>query len=151
MITALALGASLGCGLVAGVFFGFSTLVMRGLRRLPPAQGISAMQSINVAAINPLFLLALLATAASCAVLVIWSVLRQQQPLLFAGGTVYLVGTIALTAAYHLPRNDTLDAVSPDQPDASRYWAGYLTGWTAWNHVRAIAGLGAALLLALAR
>ncbi len=35
------------CGLVAGVFFAFSTFVMSGLARLPPADGIRAMQSIN--------------------------------------------------------------------------------------------------------
>lgn len=31
---------------MGGVFFAFSTFVMDGLRRLPPAQGIAAMQSI---------------------------------------------------------------------------------------------------------
>jgi uncharacterized membrane protein len=40
--------AALGCGLNAGVFFAFSSFVMAALRRLPPAQGIAAMQSINV-------------------------------------------------------------------------------------------------------
>jgi hypothetical protein len=35
--------------LIAGVFFAFSTFVMKALVRLPPAQGIAAMQAINVA------------------------------------------------------------------------------------------------------
>ena len=46
----LKLFAVLGCGLVAGVFFAFSAFVMSALARLQPAQGIAAMQSINITA-----------------------------------------------------------------------------------------------------
>jgi hypothetical protein len=45
---ALTLVSVLGCGLIGGVFFAFSTFVMKALASLPPAQGIAAMQSINV-------------------------------------------------------------------------------------------------------
>jgi len=40
----LKLLVALGCGLVAGVFFAFSTFVMPALARLQPPQGIAAMQ-----------------------------------------------------------------------------------------------------------
>ena len=50
LVVALTLVTALGCGLNAGVFFAFSGFVMNGLRRLPAAQGIAAMQSINVTA-----------------------------------------------------------------------------------------------------
>jgi hypothetical protein len=43
---------ALGCGLVAGAFFAFSTFVMAALRRLKPEEGIAAMQSINILAVN---------------------------------------------------------------------------------------------------
>jgi len=52
----LILKAVLGCGLVGGIFFGFSAFIMKALKRLPPAQGIAAMQCINVTVINPLFI-----------------------------------------------------------------------------------------------
>jgi hypothetical protein len=45
--TALTLVSALGCGLMAGDFFAFSTFLMKALARLPTAQGIAAMQSIN--------------------------------------------------------------------------------------------------------
>jgi uncharacterized membrane protein len=61
----LTLFAALGCGLVAGVFFAFSTFVMKALARLPAPQGIAAMQSINVIVINPWFMTAFLGTAAA--------------------------------------------------------------------------------------
>ena len=63
----LALGTSLGCGLIAGSFFAFSTFVMGALARLPAAEGIRAMQAINVVVINRWFLGAMLGTAAACA------------------------------------------------------------------------------------
>ena len=40
--------AVLGCGLVAGIFFAFSTFVMRALGRRPAGEGIAAMQAINI-------------------------------------------------------------------------------------------------------
>ncbi len=58
LLRILTLISALGCGLVAGVFFAFSTFVMKALDRLPPAQGMTAMQSINVVVINPWFMTA---------------------------------------------------------------------------------------------
>jgi uncharacterized membrane protein len=43
--------AALGCGMTAGVWFAFSAFVMSALDRLPAAQGMAAMQSINVRAL----------------------------------------------------------------------------------------------------
>jgi uncharacterized membrane protein len=63
LLFALALVSALGCGLMAGAFFAFSAFVMNALARLPPAQGIAAMRSINVAAITPAFTGALFGTA----------------------------------------------------------------------------------------
>jgi len=40
---ALTLLVAIGCGIVGGVFFGFSTFVMKALARLPAAQGLAAM------------------------------------------------------------------------------------------------------------
>ncbi len=77
---ALKLFSALGCGLVAGVFFAFSTFVMSALARLQPAQGITAMQSINITAINPLFMVALFGTAAICLFLAASSLLKWHQP-----------------------------------------------------------------------
>jgi uncharacterized membrane protein len=42
-ISLLTFASALGCGLIAGVFFAFSSFVMRALARLPPARGVAAM------------------------------------------------------------------------------------------------------------
>jgi hypothetical protein len=56
VLYAATLLSTLGCGLIAGVFFSFSSFVMKALAELPPAQGIAAMQSINVVVINRWFM-----------------------------------------------------------------------------------------------
>ncbi|MGH9027530.1 MAG: DUF1772 domain-containing protein [Acidimicrobiia bacterium] len=142
--------AALGCGLAAGALFAFSSFVMKALARLPAAQGIAAMQSINLQAPTPWFMTALFGTAAVCVALVVTSFVVGDEPYalyLLIGGGLYLVGTILLTIAYHIPRNNALAIVDPDGADAARDWARYVVRWTAWNHVRVAAALAAAAVL----
>jgi uncharacterized membrane protein len=73
LLVVLTFLSALGSGLIAGVFFAFSAFVMTALGRLPPDQGMAAMQSINVAVLNPWFFAAFFGTAALCAVLAIAS------------------------------------------------------------------------------
>jgi uncharacterized membrane protein len=153
ILFALTLVSALACGLTAGVFFAFSTFVMRALARLPAAQGIAAMQSINVAAINPLFMVTLFGTALACLVLAPWSMLRWDQPgaaLLLAGGLIYVAGTAGVTIAFNVPRNNSLAGADPNGTEAATLWTRFVREWTAWNHVRTVAALVAAALLTLA-
>lgn len=148
----LTLFTALGCGLVAGVFFAFSTFVMNALARLQPKEGIIAMQSINITAINPLFMLALFGTAAACIFLAVSSVLKWHQPgaaYLLIGSLLYLIGTVLVTIAFNVPLNDALAIAKPDSTEGANLWARYLTNWTFWNHVRTIAAFAAALILGL--
>jgi uncharacterized membrane protein len=145
--------AALGSGVIAGVFFAFSAFVMSALGRLPPDQGIAAMQSINVAVINPWFFAAFFGTAALCAILAIASLLRWSEPgafLLVAGSLLYLVGTILVTIRLNVPLNDALAAAEPASAEAASLWTRYLAEWTRWNHVRTVASLAAAASFILA-
>jgi hypothetical protein len=63
LLVALTIVTALGCGLCAGVFFAFSSFVMKALARLPPADAVAAMQAINVVAVTPAFMAALFGTA----------------------------------------------------------------------------------------
>ncbi len=142
LIRVLTLVSALGCGLMAGFFFAFSACVMKALARLPASAGIAAMQSINVAVINPLFMIAFLGTAAACVTLGVSSLLMRHRPgaiYLLIGSLLYLVGTVLVTIVFNVPRNDALAAVEPANADAAALWGGYLTSWTAWNHVRTAA------------
>jgi uncharacterized membrane protein len=154
-ITALELLAALGCSVVGGVFFGFSTFVMKALARLPAAVGIAAMQAINAAVLTASFLGVFLGTAVACAVAVVIALFDLQateSEFLLLGGVLYLVGTLLVTIVGNVPRNDALAGLSPTASDAPAVWAGYISSWTFWNHVRAGAAIlaAAAFMLALA-
>jgi uncharacterized membrane protein len=139
--------AALGSGLVAGIFFAFSNFVMKALARVPAAQGIAAMQSINVVVLNRWFFAVFFGTAVCCLALAISSFVRWQKPgagYLLVGSLLYLIGAILVTIACNVPLNDALAAVDPSSADAGRVWANYLKNWTTWNHVRTIASLAAA-------
>jgi uncharacterized membrane protein len=137
--------AAVGCGLIGGVFFAFSTFVMQALARLPAAQGIAAMQHINVTVLNPWFLGTFMGTGlvsiGAIAIALLYA--ESNTAPLLAGATLYLVGTVFVTMAFNVPRNDALAAASPEAAQSAVLWAKYLQEWTSWNHVRTIAALAA--------
>jgi uncharacterized membrane protein/ketosteroid isomerase-like protein len=139
--------SALGSSLVAGIFFAFSNFVMKALAGVPPAQGIKAMQSINVVVLNRWFFALFFGTAVGCLALAVFSFVRWQRPgtgYLLVGSLLYLIGTILVTIACNVPLNDALAAVDPSSADAGSVWTNYLKTWTAWNHVRTTAALAAA-------
>jgi uncharacterized membrane protein len=147
----LTIVTALGAGLNAGVFFAFSSFVMAGLRRLPAAQSISAMNAINKMAPTAWFMTAFVGTAIAGVVLAVSAFRRLGQPssvYQLAGVALYLVAFV-VTAAYHVPRNDALALVDPNAAGAAQTWAHYYSGWMAWNHVRTLAALAGAACLTL--
>jgi uncharacterized membrane protein len=141
----LTLLAALGSGLMAGVFFAFSTFVMQALAQLPPAQAIAAMQSINRTVLNPMFLGVFLGTALLCAALVIVALLGwpASAATVLAAALLYLAGTLLVTMFCNVPRNEALAQADPGSREAEQLWRSYLRNWTRWNHVRAGAALAA--------
>ncbi len=153
LLSSLMVFAALGCGLIAGVFFAFSTFVMNALAQRPPAEGIAAMQSINITVINPWFMTAFLGTALACILLAISSLLKWHQPsgiYLLVGSLLYVIGTVGVTMIFNVPLNDALAIAKPDSIDGANLWSRYLSEWTFWNHVRTVAALAAATLLTIA-
>ena len=144
--------ALLGSALVGGVFFAFSSFVMKALARVPPSEGIAAMQSINVAVINPSFLGAFIGTAVLSMGIVGLALVSWSHPsaMFFLGAAIfYFVGTFLVTALGNVPLNDELAAVSSTDPAAVDLWEHYMSRWTMWNHVRTAAAMVAALLYCL--
>ncbi len=126
---ALTLVAALGCSLVAGIFFAFSTAVMTALGRLPAPRGIAAMQSINIVVINPWFMTAFLGTGLACVVLAVASAIEWDEPEVFyqlAGSALYVIGTLVVTIAFNVPRNVALAAVDPEHADSAGLWRRYV-------------------------
>jgi len=150
LLTGVTALTAIGCGLVAGVFFAFSAFVMRALGHLSPAQGMAAMQAINAAAIPSTFFFTGFATMLGCLGLAGWAVIESQEPFapyLLAGSALYVAGSMVITVAFNLPRNDALATVDPEGTEAADRWARYLVEWTFWNHVRAAGALAASAAL----
>ena len=145
--------AALGCGVMAGVWFAFSAFVMAALDRLPAAQGMAAMQSINVLALTPPLMTALFGTGLACLGLMVWALLSLDEPgagWVLGGGALYLVGSIGVTMAANVPLNNGLASEDPQSTAGAGRWSAYVSRWTAWNHLRCVTAVGAAALLVVA-
>ncbi|TPQ21926.1 DUF1772 domain-containing protein [Streptomyces sporangiiformans] len=143
----------LGTGLVAGVFCAFSTFVMKGLAALPPAQGVAAMQAINVTALMPAFMVVFVGSAVLCTVLaVVTFVLWPDEGTveLLLGSALYLFGSFGVTMVANVPRNEALAKMDPGTPEAAAYWPTFVSEWTMWNHARMVASAAAAISYVLA-
>jgi len=153
MLTSLPFLVCIGAGLVGGVFFAFSTFVMKALAQLPEAQGIAAMQRINAVVLSPSFLSVFVGTAVLAAICVLagffpWGTARSFW--LLAAGLSYLVGAFAVTAACNVPRNERLARLEAESAQAAEYWPIYVREWLRWNHVRTAASLLSAACAAAA-
>ena len=133
--------AALGSALVSGVFFAFSSFVMPALRRIPSAEGMRAMQTVNITVISPAFMGVFLGTAVLSVALVVAAVLRRDATTawLVLGSALYLVGVLGVTGRANAPRNDALARLDADDPASASSWRDYCRGWTVWNHVRSLA------------
>ena len=153
VVLVLIFAAAIGCGLVAGIFFAFSSFVMAALGRLPSDHGIAAMNAINVTVINPGFMLAFFGTAVLCLVASAGVALRwtaSSGTLVLLASVIYLVGCIGVTMLRNVPLNNALAAVTPGTPEAAALWTRYLSEWTFWNTVRTVAPVLSAVLFVTA-
>jgi uncharacterized membrane protein len=144
---ALTAAAALGAGIVGGIFYAFSSFVMKALSRLPPAQGVAAMNAINIAVVTPSFMVAFVGTALACPLLVAgtwlsWPPVSATSVLLAA--LAYLVASFAPTLLVNQPMNRRLGAMPIDQAIAQ--WPRYVRRWNTWNHLRCVASLLASAL-----
>lgn len=131
---------------MAGFYFAFSNGVMPALRKLPPDEGATAMQTINSDVQNPLFLIAFMAAAilgAAIAASAAWTWDQPAAVLRLAGGVLLLAGNFVLTVAYNVPRNEKL-------AQSTSYWPTYLAEWVPANHGRALACAAASVALGVA-
>lgn len=137
---------ALGAGLTAGIFYAFSTFVMAALARLPPADGIAAMNSINVAVINPWFMAVFLGTPLLCAVAAVLALMNWSasgSAVILAAALLYVAGSFLVTMIFNVPLNNALAAVLPASSEGTLLWQRYLAEWTFWNHVRTAAPIAA--------
>lgn len=153
VINALLWFCAIGCGMMAGLYFAFSTFIMTALGQIPQAHGISAMQSINVVIQKSLFMPLFFGTTLAALLLAGLALFRVNEPAamaMLAAGILYVVGMFVSTIVFNVPLNNALDAVEPSSTDAASVWTRYLKDWTFWNHLRTIASAAASALFVAA-
>lgn len=138
--------SSLGCGLIAGLYFAFSAFVMSALGRVDPGAGMSAMNSINTVILQSAFMPVFFGTTLTSLMLAGISVFRWGEPsapAMLAGGILYVVGMFVVTIVFNVPLNNALAAADPAHPEGRDVWTRYLRDWTLWNTVRTVASIAA--------
>jgi uncharacterized membrane protein len=135
-------------GLVAGLFYAYSCSVNPGLRQLPDADYIRAMQSINIAIQNPAFFLSfmglLLVYPATlylyhkqCGTCLAFYVLAT-------AAIIYYIGVFGITAMANVPLNEQLARINVSAANADELSAArrlFEQPWNAWHSVRTIASV----------
>ncbi|MDQ3155946.1 MAG: DUF1772 domain-containing protein [Actinomycetota bacterium] len=151
VMPALTVASAVGCSLTAGVMFAFSTSVMPGLGRLPAPHAIAAMNSMNKAILNPLFLFVFMGTTVLCVAAAALTPFADIEggAWQIAGAVLYLLGIFGLTMAGNVPMNDHLMTLDPDAAESVKEWNDYLSRWTRFNHIRALTGTAGALALTI--
>jgi uncharacterized membrane protein len=149
--TAAALAAGLAAGIAGGVYFTFSAIVMPGLRGVPAAQAMSAMQSVNRSAVRLPFMTVFFGgAAASVAVFIFESTTGALSEngagrMLGAGLSLLAFG---ITVGRNVPLNEALARVPEGVADATGAWNSFDRGWTRANLARGAASIvGASLLI----
>jgi uncharacterized membrane protein len=152
MISVLTVVAAVGSGLIAGLMFAFSAFLMTAFGKLPAAQGMAAMQSINVTILNPLFGLVFGGTTLACAALAVATPFTSEPGAgwRLTGALLLVIGVFVVTMAFSVPLNNALEEADPASAEGVQLWEHYLSRWTAWNHVRTVTAIGATTTLILA-
>ena len=145
--------AVIAVGLMAGVYFTFSSFVMRSLDTIEKPLGMIAMQEINRVILRSVFLPIFFASSAVCAVLAVIAIVggpSTGSTAMFAGSAIYVAGMFVVTVVRNVPLNNALEATAARGPDGEAMWRRYMQRWTVWNHVRTLSCMAAMALLVLA-
>jgi len=140
--------ALVAAGLIAGLFYAYACSVMPGLARGDDKTFVEAMRGINVAIINPVFMLTFLGAPLLAGVAVFLN--PGPRPWVIAG-FVCLVAMLLITGALNIPLNNALENGGDDYAAVR---AKFETAWVRWNVLRALvstAGFGCLVAAVLTR
>lgn len=147
LISALLWFSAIGCGLIAGLYFAFSTFILQAFDRLGPERAAEAMNAINLRIQRSLFMPLFLGTSLTGLALAVIGVVHLGEPggaAMLAGGATYVLGMFVVTMVFNVPLNSALVARGGEA------WPLYLRRWLLWNHVRMLASTIASALFIVA-
>ncbi|MEO7719714.1 MAG: anthrone oxygenase family protein [Capsulimonas sp.] len=147
--------AAISASLMAGLFYAWSCSITAGLGRLPDAEYLGAMQSINIAIQNPVFFAGFFGALFLLPIAAAMQYAPAPGPrfwLLAAAAVAYAVGVIGVSVAGNIPLNEALNSFPLHTATAHEIAAQrvrFESPWNALNTVRTISAV-AAVTLAIA-
>jgi uncharacterized membrane protein len=138
--------------ITGGVLFGFSTLVMPALRRVPPPVGIRSMQQINLVAPRSLLMVPLIGSTLGSVVIATWALGHRDASRVgwLWMGAAAGVASFVVTAAFNIPQNNLLAHMDPEAVTSTHTWLRYVSHWSTANHARTLLSLVSAGALVVA-
>jgi uncharacterized membrane protein len=147
LVPALLWLSAIGCGLIAGLYFAFSTFILQAFDRLGPERAADAMNAINVRIQRSLFMPLFLGTTLTGLALAVIGLVHLRDPAgaaMLAGGAIHVLGMFVVTMVFNVPLNNALMATGAEA------WPLYLRRWLLWNHLRTLASTVASALFIMA-
>jgi len=143
--------AALSTGLMAGIYFAFSSFIMQAFEKIEEEQAIAAMNSINETILRSWFM-PLFFGSSIISVILLFSTLSESGQfnsyLIITACIIYIVGMLVSTALFNVPLNKALANVASTHLASHITWSDYLKKWTFWNHVRMLASLFSCIMFA---
>ena len=142
--TATLVAATLGSGIMSGVFFIYSNAIMPGLAETNDRTFVGAFQQIDTSIINPLFLMTFMGTLVITGIAVFLHRAKDYRSVLpwIAGAFVLYLAVVVATVTINVPLNDGIKAAGdPDRiADLAAVREQFNEGrWAASNHFRTVA------------
>jgi uncharacterized membrane protein len=139
--------------LIAGLFYAYSCSVNPGLGKLSDKEYINAMNSINVAILNPVFFTSFMGTL----ILLSLSAYLNYTPgfntrfiLLFIAALVYAIGVFGVTMFGNVPLNDALanfNATTASTKEMADHRMMFEGPWNFLHNIRTIANIISLILV----
>ena len=143
IVTILLWVTALSSGVMAGVYFTFSTFIMRAFGTLEAPLAVAAMNAINIVILRSLFMPLFFGSSVISVLLVVAAVMNWGESgagMALLAGLLYFLGMFVCTVLFNVPLNNALGALAPSTDDF-QLWTHYLKTWTNWNHLRTISSV----------
>jgi len=140
---------SVSTGLMAGIYFIFSIVVVKALSLLPGSDGARAMNSINDVILKTIFMPLFFISSLWYLGLFVWCIFVSSAslPHLIWACLFYLIGMFGVTAFGNVPLNNQLKLATDDPHKLLDTWQDYSRRWVNLNHVRTVSCIVALVLL----
>ncbi|SFC67383.1 Uncharacterized membrane protein [Nocardioides terrae] len=135
--TLVLLLATVAAGLQAGTYYVWACGVMPGLARADDKTFVTALNHMNAAIVNPVFMLTFLGAPLLAGVALVVGPGRGW----ITAGLVLAVLTFLITVAGNVPLNDALTRAGSAHPGAAR--EAFESAWVRWNVARTVTSTGA--------